>query len=62
MPKCLWILIAALTALALSYPAILAALVTVAVAVVTSTVGQIAIAIVAGAHLIGHRRSPQHAK
>lgn len=61
MPKCLWILIAALTALALSYPTILAALVTVALAVVTSSIGQIAIAVVAGAHLIGHRRT-QHAK
>ncbi|MEU0181800.1 hypothetical protein ABZ312_11515 [Streptomyces sp. NPDC006207] len=61
MPKCALVLIVALVALALSYPVILAALVTVAVAVVTSTVGQLAIALVAGAHLIGHR-SHQHAK
>lgn len=61
MPKCALVLIVALVALALSYPTILAALVTVAVAVVTSSVGQIAIAVVAGAHLIGHRRT-QHAK
>lgn len=61
MPKCALILIAALAALALTYPVVLAAAFTVAFAVAGSTIGQIAIAIAAGAHLISHRRAHQPA-